>query len=207
VIRAGLGLAALGLGLLAALAGQPTPPGRVGPALAAAIDRGEGRLGIVELARWLRDRRAGLLIVDLRGDSAYQDFHLPRAERMALTDLAGLPPDRSRTIVVYGDTGPEPAQAWVLLQARGVRDAFYVPDAVAAWLAGVMHPLLPSDATEAERALWPEVRELSQYFGGLPRAGGPRAEVGLLAWAGAAAAPVADVKVMLDKARRQGCGF
>ncbi len=207
MIRTGLGLAALGLGFLAALAGQPTPPGRADPALAAAIGRGEGRLGIVELARWVRDRRAGLLIVDLRADSAYQDFHLPRAERMDLADLAALPPDGSRTIVVYGDAGPEAAQAWVLLRARGHRDAFYVPDAVAAWLAGVMHPVLPSDATPAERTLWPAVRELSQYFGGLPRAGGPRAELGPLAWTGAAAAPVADPKPMLDKARRQGCGF
>jgi len=206
VIRSGLGLAALGLGLLAALAGQPTPPGGNAVALAAAVGRGEGRLGIVELARWLRERRPGLRVVDLRADSAYLDFHLPRAERMTVIELVGLPPDASTTIVLYGDPGPEPAEAWVLLHARGIRSVYYVPDGVAAWMAGVQHPVLPTDATDAERALWPEVRALSQYFGGMPRAGGPRAELGPLAWAGAAATRM-EVRVMLDKARRQGCGF
>lgn len=207
VIRAGLATAALGLGLLAALAGEPFPPVGASRALACAIEAGEGRLGIVELGRWLRARRAGLLVVDLRSDSAYRDFHLPTAERRDLAGIMDLASDRSRTIVLYGDAGPEPAQAWVLLRARGLGQVYYVEDAIRAWLGGIMGPVLPSDATPDELAAWPEVRALSRYFGGFPRQGGLRAEVGPLAWTGQAAAPAESTRVMLSRARRQGCGF
>lgn len=207
MIRSVLAALALALGTLAAAVGDAAPGSRLLGQLAGAMERGEGRLGAIELARWVRSRRADLQVVDLRDEEAYGEYHLPGAIRQPLQLLLEAAPDRSRTLVAYAEPGPRAAQAWVLLRARGWPRVYYLGDGVGDWLAAVASPVLPADATPAELAAWPEVRDLSRYFGGMPRRG-PRPAGGVPAWledpAGTARS---DGDRLLQGLRRRGCGF
>jgi rhodanese-related sulfurtransferase len=206
-VRGRLALAAGTLGLLAALAGDARPAsGAVDPALLAAVERGEGRVGIVEVARWLRAQRADLEIVDLRTRAAYADFHLPGSVNRALADVAALRPTVARTLVVYADPGPKAAQAWLVLRSLGHERVYYLERGVGDWLDGIVSPVLPDSASPAERAAWPAVTELSRYYGGLPSRGGPRPPGARLAWFEDPAGALTDAGEV-HQARRRGCGF
>lgn len=175
MIRRLLLIAAIAGGLLAAVAGEPARVDVKG--LASMIEREEDHVSAVELARWIRDRKPGLRIIDLRTAEEFEEYHLPRAEHASMQALFETRFAPDETIVLVSDGGAHAGQAWVLLQARGHRRSFFLSGGVQAWLAEVMNPV-PGQGTDME---------LSRYFGGTPRAGD---------------APQADA---VKELRRRGC--
>jgi rhodanese-related sulfurtransferase len=152
------GAFALGLGVAAAFAGAPEPvAGSLASrrVLADAIEREADHVTALELAEWIRARRPGLRIVDVRPDSEYQAYHVPTAERMTLAQVVAAPFAAGETVVLYSEGGAHAAQAWVLLRQAGVRDAWFLRGGILEWLDDVMSP---------ERST-----ELTRYFGGTAR--------------------------------------
>ena len=183
------GIAAV-LGIGAALVGSSQPAPRGGAldvaALAREIDRESDHVTAIELARWIRERKPGLRVIDVRPDSEYQAYHVPGAERLALTEVPTLPPRAGETLVLYSEGGAHAAQAWVLLRAAGHRQVFFLRGGLLDWMEQVMNPV---DVTD------PRVAELSRYFGGVPRAGAvPEPDATLAPASGAVA-----------RLRRRGC--
>jgi rhodanese-related sulfurtransferase len=173
-----LGAAALILGALAAVAGEPAASsgalGRGVRDLAAGVEQRAGEVSPLQLALWIRDRPAGLRIVDLRSAQEFLEGHIPTAERRTLReelDVAGAGSDD--TVVVYGAESVG-AEAWVLLRLAGRSRSYFLSGGMAAWEAGVLHPVL-----SRQRLSPGELRrmaDLSRYFGGAPRIGeGPEA--------------------------------
>lgn len=169
-----LAIAAGALGLLAPFAGSPYAArhGRIDvDALARAVEREDDHVTAVELARWIRERRAGLRVVDVRTAPDFDEYHLPGAERIPLAALSKTPFRRDETIVLYSDGGAHAAQGWVLLRALGLTRVFFLRGGLSEWLDDVMNPVLAADAAPAERARFDSVAEVSRYFGGVPRKG------------------------------------
>lgn len=158
--RKTLAVAAIAAALLAAVAGSPAPgteAARDAAALARAIANEEDHVTALELARWIRDRRPRLRIVDLRPAADFQEFRIPRAERIALEDLPARRFAADESIVLISGGGTHAGQAWVLLRAAGHRDVWFLRGGMAEWLDDVMHP--------------PQPDELTRYFGGTVRMG------------------------------------
>lgn len=175
------GAAALA-GALAPLAGSPS--GQTGAAAArraagsGAIDVAElarlvadqeDHVPAIELARWIRARRAGLRVIDVRTDAEFRIFHIPGAEHVALEALAQTRFGRDETIVLYSEVGVHGAQAWVFLRALGHRRVFFLRGGLHEWLDDVMSPTIAADAPPAALAAFAEIAELSRWFGGTPR--------------------------------------
>jgi len=130
----------------------------------------EHAVSVLELARWLRARRADLTILDVRPDSAaFADFHLPRARHEPLAGLRKAVVDTGATIVVYADGGDLAARAWVVLRSLGHRDVRALPDGVRDWVVDVLNPTIGAGAAPEERERFAAQAALSRYFGGLPR--------------------------------------
>ncbi|HYM61187.1 MAG TPA: rhodanese-like domain-containing protein [Thermoanaerobaculia bacterium] len=176
-------LAALG-GLLAAFAGSPYRAQHATldvERAAAAIAREEDHITAVELAEWIHDRKPELRIIDLRTAKEFDDYHLPRSERVPIEALFGsarggparLGPTASlrpgETIVLISDGGAHAAQAWVLLQALGFRHVYFLRGGLGEWLDDVMNPTIAADASPQAIAEFQRVSALSRYFGGVPR--------------------------------------
>lgn len=167
------GIAAV-LALAAVAAGEPR---RAAPAvdvdrLARTVENEEDHVTALELARWLRDRKPGLRIVDVRGADDFAAYHLPRAENLSLTALtrADFRPDE--TVVLYSEGGTHAAQGWFFLRARGLQHVYFLREGLYEWLTQVVNPTLPANATAAQRAAFDSAATLSRYFGGSPRTGG-----------------------------------
>ena len=146
-----------------------TNPSAVTPsavsALAAEIEHEDDHVTAVELAQWIRQRKPGLRVLDVRGDSEFRAYHIPSAERLPLTALAALAPTDGETLVLYSEGGAHAAQGWVLLRASGHRRVYFLRGGLLDWMDDVMSPALPNDSSRATAAA------LSRYFGGVPRAG------------------------------------
>jgi rhodanese-related sulfurtransferase len=167
----GLGFVALALALLAPFGGSPYA-GRHATidvaSLAVTVAREEDHVSALELAQWIKDRRAGLRIVDVRSAAEYAAYHVPRAEHVALDSLANVTFREDDTIVLYSEGGAHAAQAWVFLRALGYKHVFFLRGGVYEWLDQVMNPRL-SDTTPAGRNAFARAGTLSRYFGGVPR--------------------------------------
>jgi rhodanese-related sulfurtransferase len=166
-----LGMSAIALGALAVVAGSP---GRSSSAASVARIAGEvsnesDHVTAVELARWIRDRKAALRIIDIRDSVSFEESHIPGAIRQSLEEVAVAPVTTGETIVLYSGGGAHAAQGWVLLRSRGVNDVFFLRGGYDEWMDEVMNPQFPRNAPPEERAAMDSVAALSRYFGGVPR--------------------------------------
>ena len=166
-----LGACALVLGGFAVVAGSPRRDRSALDvnALAREVTEEADHVTAVELASWIRDRRPSLRVVDIRDSVEFEQYHIPRAERFALSNLVKTQFASDETIVLYSGGGAHAAQAWVLLRARGLNRVFFLRGGIDEWLDEVMNPQIPSNARPAEREYMDSVAVLSRYFGGVPR--------------------------------------
>jgi len=166
--RRALAATAAVLGVLAAVVGSPSAPegGRsaldVG-GLARAVVREEDHVTALELAQWIRERRPGLRVIDVRTPAEFDEFHVPTAERVALDTLVATPFGRDETVVLYSEGGAHAAQGWVLLRALGHERVYFLRGGLYEWLEQVMNPHVPSTTPQAQRD---SIRALTLWFGG-----------------------------------------
>jgi rhodanese-related sulfurtransferase len=166
-----LALAALSLGAFAAFAGSPRSGNSAVDAtkLAREVETEADHVTAVELARWIRDRKPGLRVIDIRDSVEFEEFHVPLAERMSIEKVVVTSFKPSETIVLYSGGGAHAAQAWVLLRARGERNVFFLRGGASEWIAEVLNPQIPGKPTGTEKQEWDSLAALSRYFGGVPR--------------------------------------
>jgi rhodanese-related sulfurtransferase len=170
----GLTATALVLGAFAAFAGSPvaTSNARIDVAiLARTVDREDDHVTSVELARWIKDKKENLRIIDIRDSVDFADYHIPGAERIDLTDLVKTPFRKNETIVLYSGGGAHAAQGWVFLRALGYTQVYFLRGGLAEWLDDVMNPTISSNASDSARGEFTKTAEISRYFGGVPRVG------------------------------------
>ena len=183
-----LGTSAGVLGALAAIAGRPSPdaPATIDiAALAREIDGQTDHVSALQLAAWIRDRRPGLRVLDVRSAPEFEAYHIPSAEHVPLASLAAMRPRAGETLVLYSEGGAHAGQAWVLLRALGFRDVYFLAGGLLDWMEDVMQPALGTGAESAR------IAALSRYFGGTPRPG--------------AGAPDASSATAVARLRRRGC--
>ena len=181
--------AALTLAVLAAVAGSPFPV----DADYESADRG-AVIDVVDVAQWIRDQRGGLQIVDVRAAQSFARFNIPTARNIPIAELGVSGLDTAGVVVVYGDTADVEEGARAILGALGFDSVFVLPSGADSWVAEILNPMVPRDASEAERTAFDRVAELSRYFGGLPRVV-DRVEFDQSA------------RVSLEKTLRRGCAF
>ncbi len=192
--RRALALTAVVLGAGAAMVRNPRPPARVDVlALAETIGAERDHVSAPTLARWIRDGRHGLIVLDLRPPADYEALHIPGAESVTLRELATRRLPKDAPIVLYSEGGAHAGQGWVLLRARGYRRVWFLREGVYEWVSRVLEPRLAVNATPAEEAAFAAIASVSRYFGGVPRRGVPRAEVPTGYWSEAGSAGEADV--------------
>jgi rhodanese-related sulfurtransferase len=166
-----LGIGALALGLGAPFAGNPFRTQQRGldlDSIARAIDEGSDHVSARQLAEWIRDRRPGLRVIDVRSPDEFRNDAIPTAENVPIDQLAKSHFASGQTIVLYSQEGAHAGQAWVMLRSLGITEAVFVPGGLADWREEVLYPLLPASASPTERT---RIEALSHYFGGSPRIG------------------------------------
>jgi rhodanese-related sulfurtransferase len=205
--RRALLASAVVLAALALVAGSPEPRAAGGAVdvgrLARSVEAEADHVTALELAAWIRDRKPGLRVVDVRAKADYDEFHVPTAEWIPLDRLASTPFKPGETVVLYSDGGAHAAQGWVFLQLAGHPDTFFLRGGLLDWLEDVMSPTLAAGASDSARAAYEEAAELSRYFGGEPRREtGPASIIPL------PSGPPSEanrVRALIGKRKKRGC--
>jgi rhodanese-related sulfurtransferase len=138
-----LALAAAILGVLALFGGKP-------PAVKT--------VAAVDVAEWIRDRKPGLRIIDPRTEAEFDEYHLPRAERLTPsitfhtneTVVFAEPWDRGRPARIHPNT-------------------YLLRGGIQAWVDEVMNPTITANASPSARKTFDRASSVSRYFGGVPR--------------------------------------
>ena len=165
---------ALVLGALAAWAGTPDRSRNARmdvTSLARAVEHEEDHVTAIELAEWIKGRRPGLRVVDIRPAGEFAALHIPSAERIGLSDLPRTPFRSDETIVLYSEGGAHAAQGWVFLRALGYDRVYFLRGGLREWVGDVMNPTISATADDSAKKVFARVSDLSRYFGGTPRVG------------------------------------
>ena len=171
-----LATVATALGVSAAVAGSPYRARRASidvDALSRIVANEDDHVTAVELARWIKERRAGLRVIDLRPESDYNLYHIPTAVRVSIDSVGETTLHSDETIVLYSEGGAHAAQAWVFMRALGYHRVYFLRGGLLDWLDDVMNPTLSDNASKADSTAFDAAAPLSRYFGGVPRSGVP----------------------------------
>lgn len=162
------------LGLLA-LGAKPYPGGTVtidARELASIVAREVDHVSALDLADWIVQGRSDYRLIDLRDEKAYAEYHIPTSENVPVAQIADqtlLPTDK---IVLYSDGGIHSAQAWFLLQARGIKNSYILRGGLDEWKDSVLFPSLAENPTPFQKERDERLKAMAAYFGGTPRVGG-----------------------------------
>ncbi len=170
--NAKLGLLVCFLGLFAALAGSPYKGSKVtldAVELAGIVQREVDHIEPVELADWIIQSRHNYRLIDLRSEMDYVKYHIPGAENVQLADLFDYGLARNEKIILYSEGGIHSAQAWFLLKAKGYKAVYMLLGGIYGWEDFVLFPSIPSNPSTEELAAFEKVKEVSKFFGGMPR--------------------------------------
>jgi rhodanese-related sulfurtransferase len=151
--------AAILLGALAPFAGSPyraTSRDIDVQKLVKEVGAEQDHVTALELAAWIKDRKPGLRVLDLRSEAEFDEYHVPSSESIAFDALVSSAHlDKNETLVLISDGGAHAAQAWVFLRALGHPHVYFLRGGLGEWLDDVMNPTKTS--------------ELTRYFGATPR--------------------------------------
>jgi rhodanese-related sulfurtransferase len=161
-----LGLTALVLGGAAVLA----PAGRVtDPATAESIPAHHDAIEAESLAaRIMENGTAGLTLVDLRSQSAFESYHIPGAMWLGAADPGQARLPVATIVVLYDEAEESAARAWLLLKAQGYVRVYVLAGGLVAWEEQVLHPSLPPGTSHEAEERFAARLERSRFFGGSP---------------------------------------
>jgi rhodanese-related sulfurtransferase/uncharacterized membrane protein YedE/YeeE len=171
VMRGGRALAgiALALGALACIAGSPSA--KSATVATTSIDtqpHDAAEVSALELATWIRDRRQGVRVIDLRSAESFDEYHVPTAERVPPESI-GSSFRPGQTVVFYAEDENVAAAARTRAGGGANIRALALRGGVSAWVEQIMTPTRPANATPEQAAAFDKVAEISRYFGGVPQ--------------------------------------
>lgn len=140
--------------------------------LAAIVDKEGDHVTASDLAGWIVAGRSDYRLIDLRSEKEYGEYHIPTAENVTLTALPDASLLANERIVLYSEGGIHASQAWMLLRAKGFRNAYTLKGGLDQWKEDVLFPTLADSATPQEKAHFERAMALARFFGGSPRTGG-----------------------------------
>ena len=161
-----------------------------------------------DLAARIMKGDAALRLFDLRPAEAYRQFHIPTAVHASPADLAVVPLDPGTDVVLYGDNRGSVGDAVRALRTRRPSSVQVLREGLSEWLGRVHEPRLATDATREERVEFERAAAQSRFFGGMPLANVPRAEVPAGYWTGAPRSDALLAAAALESVaaiRRRGC--
>ena len=140
--------------------------------LSARLDSGEVQIEPAELLTLMHDASVRLRIVDLRDEAAWNWMHLLDSERGA--DLAswGTDLDFDEIVILVDQDGSSAPDAWRLLQARGMRNSYFLDGGIDAWLEEFDHGAVPAAALGRRHpASLPDLHDDLDYTSRVQRVG------------------------------------
>jgi len=175
-----LGLTALVLGIIALFAGSPYNTANAtinNKELAIIVEKQVDHVNVDDLADWIIQGKSDYRLIDLNEPAKFEEYHIPTAENLSITDLPDADLMRNEKIILYSDGGIHSAQAWMLLKAKGYKAVYMLLGGLEEWKESILFPALPEEYSKQDSVLFEKKKEISLHFGGVPQSGTKGTEV------------------------------
>jgi rhodanese-related sulfurtransferase len=133
-----------------------------------AIQYKQDSICIRTLADWLVAGRADFIVVDVRSEKEYMDYHIPTARNISVSELDETDLLRNRRIIIYSSNDIKTAQAWFILRARGYENVYMIYGGIVAWKKKILFPEIPDEPGAVDKPKYAKMIEISEFFGGKP---------------------------------------
>ncbi|MFC2131741.1 rhodanese-like domain-containing protein [Bacteroidota bacterium] len=162
------------LGVIAIFGGNPQTNSKVAidtEDLAIQIENKDNRITVADLSDWIIKEKLDFRLIDIRDVEKYNEYHIPLAENMAVTDFNTEEMPRNSKYLLISDSDVISGQAWFLLKARGYKGVYIVCGGMDEWKNTILFPKLLADATTDDIAEFEKIKQVSLFFGGSPQEG------------------------------------
>jgi rhodanese-related sulfurtransferase len=204
-----LGLTALALGIIAVFAGNPADSAvaKINTKELALIVHNEvDHINSETLAKWIIEGRADYRLIDLNDEKSFNEYHIPTAENIQITELPGSELLRNEKIILYSDGGIHSAQAWMLLKAKQFRSVYMLFGGLEEWKEKILFPSLPDNASLQDSIHFNKIAEISKFFGGQPQTESAAAETKIEKQLPKLQSPAGNLPVTVTKKKKkEGC--
>jgi len=174
--------------------------------LASIVAREVDHVNALDLADWIIQGRSDYRLIDLRDEKAYAEYHIPTAENVVMGAIGDLPAQPAEKIVLYSDGGIHSAQAWFLLQARGIGNSYILRGGLEEWKDSVLFPSLAENPTPFQKQRDERLKAMAAHFGGTARIGGEAVAATMPAIAmPKVQAPAGATPTAQKKKKKEGC--
>lgn len=121
---------------------------------------------VQELADWLIQGKADFRLIDVRTADEYNEYHIPNAENINITDMATADIQRNEKVVIYSEGGIHAAQAWMILVARGFKMSYILFGGLEEWKSAILFPQFPENPLASQVDSLAKIKAVCAYFGG-----------------------------------------
>ena len=121
---------------------------------------------VQELADWLIQGKADFRLIDVRSTEEYNEYHIPNAENISITDLTTADIQRNEKIIIYSEGGIHAAQAWMMLVARGFKKSYILFGGLEEWKSAILFPQFPENPLATQVDSLAKVKAICAHFGG-----------------------------------------
>lgn len=196
------------LGVIALLIGNPfnNTQAKVNTKeLAIEVEETTDHVQVVELADWIIKGKADFKLIDMRNEKDFEEYHIPTAENITITELMDADLGRNEKIVLYSDAGIHSSQAWFLLKAKDYKSVYILFGGLEEWKDKILFPRLSANPTSEETAKFEKMKEISKYFGGTPQTGTENETIQSMPNLPKLSAPSSPGAQPSKKKKREGC--
>lgn len=163
---AGVGLL---LGLIAIFAGNPYGGATVEvneKDIALSTVGNADKISNMELADWIIKDKSDFELVDLRSEEKFNEYSIPGAQSIPITQLPESDLLRNQKIIFYSDNETRATQAWFLLKAKKYKAVYILAGGLNSWKGNILYPKAPLNPTKEQSVQFEKMKEVAKYFGG-----------------------------------------
>lgn len=204
-----LAFTALLLGAFALLIGNPFNNNKAEidlKELSLEVEKAQDHITVEELADWIIKGKSDFILIDIRTEKEFNEYHIPSAVNVPVTGLINQSYEKNEKIVIYSQGGIHSAQAWYLMRAKGFKKVYFIAGGLDEWKEKVLFPVRPAGNNPGLLAQFNKMKEVSKYFGGVPQDSASQTAVNVPkltmpeSSGGSSAAPAAG-----GKKKKEGC--
>jgi Rhodanese-related sulfurtransferase len=140
-----LAVIAITLGVIALFAGDPYGGTTIKvneKDIALSTVGNSDKVSVTELADWIIKDKSDFELVDLRSEEKFNEYSIPNAISIPLTQLSVSDLRRNQKIVLYSDDNITASQAWFILKSKNYKGVYILDGGLNAWKEKFYFPKL-----------------------------------------------------------------
>lgn len=122
-------------------------------------------IDVIELATKIKNKEP-ILVIDVRDEREFQQFHIPSASHIPLDKLLEENLKSKQSTIVYSANDQLANQAYYMLKGLEVSSPYVLKGGVNDWYDRILYPKVSLKVSDSDKTLTNQIKSLSSFYGG-----------------------------------------